>query len=148
MVGNDIIDIEETRQTSDWTRHGYLDKVFTLSEQLLIAESSNAFTTVWRLWSMKESAYKVYIQSGGHRSYSPTKLECSIVNDRLGRVKIGKLTTTTSTDITSEYIYTTAAIELHNVSHSICKLGIADSSWQVRCLLHHQLTTLIKVVHE
>jgi len=136
--------IEETRQTSDWTRHGYLDKVFTLSEQLLIAESSNAFTTVWRLWSMKESAYKVYIQSGGHRSYSPTKLECSIVNDRLGRVKIGKLTTTTSTDITSEYIYTTAAIELHNVSHSICKLGSLDIKAQSRALYNQLMDDYAK----
>ena len=61
MLGNDIIDINETRRTTNWERPRFIEKIFTFKEQRMITKSADPFTTVWHLWSMKESAYKVFI---------------------------------------------------------------------------------------
>ena len=62
MVGNDIVDLREANRTSNWQRPRYLEKLFTFREQQLIHNATNSFSMVWRLWSMKESAYKLYTQ--------------------------------------------------------------------------------------
>ena len=62
MIGTDIIDIVEAKKTSNWERPRFLEKLFTSNEQQLIHNSENKFVMVWRLWSMKEAAYKLYIQ--------------------------------------------------------------------------------------
>ena len=56
MIGNDIIDLALARKESNWLRSGFLDKIFTLREKLLISNSQNPETTVWNLWSRKEAA--------------------------------------------------------------------------------------------
>jgi len=76
MIGNDIVDIAEARQRSNWQRPRFLDKLFTLQEQQLIQNSDNSFLMVWRLWSMKESAYKLYTQLHPSRFYNPKQFEC------------------------------------------------------------------------
>ena len=63
-----------------------MQKIFTLKEQSIIATSADPFKTVWRLWSMKESAYKVFIQAGGIRFFNPTKIECSLHSLENGQV--------------------------------------------------------------
>ena len=62
MIGNDIVDLKLASIQSNWQRKGFLNKVFTKKEQTLILNASNSFEMVWLLWSIKESAYKVYIQ--------------------------------------------------------------------------------------
>ena len=53
MVGNDIIDLNEARRSSNWERPGFVQKIFTAKEQSIIRDSIDPFTTVWHLWSMK-----------------------------------------------------------------------------------------------
>jgi phosphopantetheinyl transferase (holo-ACP synthase) len=60
MIGNDVVDLVLARKKV-WRRTGYLQKIFTESEQLLIENSSNPHVLVWKLWSMKEAAYKIII---------------------------------------------------------------------------------------
>ncbi len=79
MIGNDVIDLKQTRVESNWQRKGFLQKLFTLDEQLLIATSSNSEMTVWLLWSMKEAAYKIYNRQTSLRKYIPKKLICTII---------------------------------------------------------------------
>jgi len=67
MVGNDIIDLGETRRSTNWERPGFVQKIFTPKEQGFINASADPFSIVWRLWSMKESAYKVFLQTGVDR---------------------------------------------------------------------------------
>ena len=115
MVGNDIVDIHETRRSSNWERPGFLQKLFTVKEQSLIATSNDPFVTLWRLWSMKESAYKVYIQAGGIRFFNPTKIECSLNSLKIGQVKIAAITLKTKTSIQANYIYSTASEDCSTV---------------------------------
>lgn len=78
MIGNDVVDIIQSRQESNWQRKGFLEKLFTTSEHLLIAQSAEPETMVWLLWSMKEAAYKIYNRQTKIREYIPKKLVCTI----------------------------------------------------------------------
>lgn len=63
MIGNDVIDILQTRRESNWRRRGFIAKLFNDEEQLLIEKSTDPESMLWILWSMKEAAYKVYNRS-------------------------------------------------------------------------------------
>lgn len=80
MIGNDVIDILQSRQESNWQRKGFVPKLFTLEEQLLISSASNPEILIWILWSMKEAAYKIYNRQTKIREYIPQKMVCSIVS--------------------------------------------------------------------
>ena len=104
MLGNDIIDIKEAKRTSNWQRKGFLDKVFSSHEQKEIQESLDPFYLVWRLWSMKESAYKVSIQFGLERSFNPSSIQCTIISSEVGLISIGGLSLYSETKVSEDYI--------------------------------------------
>lgn len=108
MIGNDIVDLK-TISTS-WQRPGFLEKVFTSHEQALIYNSGNRHRTVWRLWSMKEAAYKNYLQHNHTRFFNPKRLRCHIINEIQGSVSIDKMHFFTNSDASEEYIHTIATI--------------------------------------
>ncbi len=145
MVGNDIVDLNEARLSSNpkamgWERPGFLQKIFTVKEQVFIANSSDQFLTVWQLWSMKESAYKVFIQAGGKRFFNPTKLECSLDSLENGQVKIGDLTLKTFTTVNLNYIFSTATLNDFDNRSSILTLPKGDVNQQSK-YMHQQLIT-------
>lgn len=112
MIGNDVIDIIQSRQESNWQRKGFLDKLFTVEEQALITEALNPEITVWLLWSMKEAAYKIYNRQTKIRAYIPQKLVCSLISESSTCIS-GKVTCCgtvyyTKTFIHQEYLHTIA----------------------------------------
>lgn len=111
MIGNDIIDILESRKESNWQRKGFIEKLFTVEEQLLISNANDSEIMVWMLWSMKEAAYKVYNRQTKIRAYIPQKLVCSIVSQNHTFIT-GKV-------ICSENIYYTKTILSENHIHTI-----------------------------
>ncbi len=86
MIGIDVIDLEQINQFDIKRRQRFLKKVFSLREQYLIDSSPNADLAIWRLWSMKESAYKILNRTANKRSFSPVKLNCDILSDSIGQV--------------------------------------------------------------
>ena len=78
MIGNDVIDLSLAKTESNWQRKGFLKKLFSNDEQQLILEASNSFEMVWRLWSMKEAAYKIFTQQHNMRFFAPKKFECKL----------------------------------------------------------------------
>lgn len=109
MVGNDIVDIKEAKRSSNWERPRFLDKLFTPMEQLIIHNQSNAFIAVWRLWSMKEAAYKLYTRLYPSRFYNPMGFECE-VNLNSGIVRYQTFECFVETRITSNYILSEARL--------------------------------------
>ena len=113
MIGNDVIDLKLAGRQSNWRRKGFLEKVFLESEQEIISTSPNSNLVVWLLWSMKEAAYKA-----NQREFNlPRRLnwkaqECenlSLTSTRAsGKVNISGVVYHTSSEITSEYIHTSA----------------------------------------
>ena len=114
MLGNDIVDLRKAKLESNWRRKGYLDKIFSLQEQDLIATAENQDQMVWLLWSMKEAAYKIVSPLIGERFYNPLAFEC--VLDFIGCKAHGSVffqerILFTSSEISEELIYTTALLE-------------------------------------
>lgn len=112
MIGNDIVDLALARRESNWKRKGFLDKIFTKNEQLLISKARNPEVVVWNLWSRKEAAYKIYNRKTLIRGYFPLQLECfelEIIDGSIfGKVIIKDFVYYTKTIISTEFIHTIA----------------------------------------
>ncbi|ABQ06823.1 4'-phosphopantetheinyl transferase family protein [Flavobacterium johnsoniae] len=91
MIGNDVIDILQTRRESNWQRSGFIAKLFNDEEQLLIEKSTDPESMLWILWSMKEAAYKVHNRKTKIREYIPKKLICKIESQNQNSIN-GKVT--------------------------------------------------------
>lgn len=123
MIGNDIVDIAEIKKNSNWQRPRFLEKLFTLREQALIHNSENKFIMVWRLWSMKEAAYKLYTQLYSGRFYNPKQFECEI-NAHALKVKHKAFQCDINTKITDTYILSEASLfSQHRVSKVVTLLS-------------------------
>lgn len=127
MIGNDVIDLLQSRKESNWQRKGLIEKLFTAEEQLLIATTVNPELMLWTLWSMKEAAYKVYNRKTKIRAYIPKKLVCSIKPENLnlesgnfnGNVICSGNIYYTKTILSADSIHTIAVSNLENLNDVI-----------------------------
>ena len=127
MIGNDIIDLKLAKKESNYRRAGFLDKQFSSSEQALIQSTPNTFHLIWRLWSMKEAAYKVYTQQNETRFFAPKKFDCLISSDLNGFVYFKNKLFYTSTNINDKYIFTLASFNKETKAFSqVVKPNLLD----------------------
>jgi phosphopantetheinyl transferase (holo-ACP synthase) len=110
LIGNDVIDLSLAKTQSNWQRKGFLKKLFSNDEQQLILEALNSFEMVWRLWSMKEAAYKIFTQQHSVRFFAPKKFECKLTQGSKGVVCYQGQQFYTSSIINQQYIFTKAAV--------------------------------------
>jgi len=129
MIGNDIVDLAEAQLKSNWQRPRFLDKLFKLKEQKIIRKSENPFNMVWRLWSMKEAAYKLYTQLHSSRFYSPKQFECAI-DDSNGKVNYKTFECFTKTEITKKYILSEARLSKTEIFSEIEEIKSSSSKSQ------------------
>lgn len=111
MLGNDIVDLQLAAVQCNWRRKGYLQKIFTEQEQILIKNARDQDQMVWLLWSMKEAAYKIVNLEVGKRFYSPRSLECFVDYSRFtcqGKVVFEGFELKTTTEISTNFVNTTA----------------------------------------
>lgn len=108
MIGNDVVDLACASIESNWERPRFLDTVFSDEEQHRILNADNPFQMVWLLWSMKESAYKIYLQAFGIPFFNPKKLRCELMSLKQGLVSIENKVYVTNSTITKDYIHTMA----------------------------------------
>lgn len=112
MIGNDIVDLALAKKESNWQRPGFLEKIFTIKEQLLILNAENPEIMVWNLWSRKEAAYKIYNRQTGIRSYMPMQLECNYENASSGSVYCKGNIYYTKTEVSKDRISTVAVVQV------------------------------------
>lgn len=144
-IGNDIVDLKVAATESNWQRKGFLNKIFTARETEYIQNSYNKSNTVWRLWSMKESAYKLYIQQNGKRFFNPKKLECTIFSKNEGQVIIGESSYSTSTKSNGNFIFSTALIDKSTTAISCdFKINSCTQSEQTHSAILHYIAFLTK----
>lgn len=119
MIGNDVIDLLQSRRESNWQRKGFLQKLFTAGEQLLIAQHLNPEIMVWLLWSMKEAAYKIYNRQTRIRAYIPLQLECSLDSQNnscvFGKVNCYGTVYYTKTILREDFLHTIAVTDPDNL---------------------------------
>ena len=111
MIGNDIIDLSLAKTHSNWQRRGFLEKQFSANEQQLILGATNSFILVWRFWSMKEAAYKVFTQKNEAQFFAPKNFDCSLISEKKGMVFYKDQIFYTSSIVTQNYIFTLASYE-------------------------------------
>ena len=122
MIGNDIVDLKKASRESNWRRRGFLDKVFSPTEQKFIEEASDKNKVVWLLWSMKEAAYKAHQRRFSlPRKLDWISLQCKVdktsASAASGVVIIGSNCYFTSSRTNSEVIFTSAKA----VENDFCK---------------------------
>ncbi|TRX16728.1 4-phosphopantetheinyl transferase family protein [Flavobacterium franklandianum] len=132
MIGNDIVDLALAEKESNWKRKGFMNKIFTQNEQLLISIAENPTIMVWNLWSRKEAAYKIHNRKTQIRGYFPLQLECfdlDCINEiTFGKVVIKDFVYYTKTEIKSEFIHT---IAVENTQH-FDSISILDNRKNIR----------------
>ena len=145
MIGNDIVDLAQASQDSNWRRKGFLDKVFTPQEQQLIHNATDPDRMVWLLWSMKESTYKLAVRKTKNRTFAPTKIACSITevtkSTAEGTVFYSDRYQTKSI-ITAHYIVTVAFAANSGPTYSQTIVPFDTTSYQA----HHEL--LLRTIKE
>ena len=118
MIGNDIIDLSLAKTQSNLQRKGFLEKLFSSNEQQLILNAPNSFEMVWRLWSMKEAAYKIYTQQHSIRFFAPKKFECKLTQEFHGKICFKEQNFYSSSIINKDYIFTIANLKNEERSYS------------------------------
>lgn len=89
MIGNDIVDLRLAKSAHRWREQRFQEKVFCEQEQNLITQVSDPFGCLWRFWTMKESAYKVFKQTSPESTFSPISFTCRLLTDSMGMVNFG-----------------------------------------------------------
>ncbi len=116
MIGNDVIDLVVAKKESNWQRSGFLNKIFTPHEQVLILNSKTPEEMVWNLWSRKEAAYKIFNRQTQIRAFIPLQLECFDLKTEnkmsYGKVVCYDQTYYTQTKLTSKCIETIAVLNV------------------------------------
>lgn len=107
-IGNDIVDLNLAKTQSNWQRKGFLEKQFTKYEQEEILNSENSFLKVWQFWSMKEAAYKCYVQQHEKRFFAPKKISCKIFSNQNGIAEIENEIYYIKYIISESYVYSVA----------------------------------------
>lgn len=130
MTGNDIVDIKRAAAESNWKRKGFLEKIFSRHEQEYIWQSALPEEMVWKLWSMKESAYKIYTRQYGGRFFGPKKFSCTLFTQTAGEVSVSELKYQTRTSVTEKFIYSIATpSECTTVPFFNCCFPIAEEDY-------------------
>lgn len=111
MIGNDIVDLVLASKESNWKRNGFLDKIFTKEEQLLVVNANNPELMVWNLWTRKEAAYKIHNRETGIKGYFPQQLVCFYESETKGTVCCNGCIYYTKTTITNDFVYTIGAVK-------------------------------------
>tara|TARA_R110000868_G_scaffold97876_1_gene269286 strand:+ start:5498 stop:6076 length:579 start_codon:yes stop_codon:yes gene_type:complete len=137
MIGNDIVDLKTAALQSNWKRSGFLDKVFTKEEQQFILNSEDESQMVWLLWSIKEAAYKIYVQKYGVRFFNPKILRCDLASKNDGLVCIDGNKYVTKSEITDDFINTLAYSEKTRSSINY-NFKIENTSYKIRSNLTRQ----------
>ncbi len=91
---------------------------FSAEEIDLISDATEPDLMVWKLWSMKESAYKADFRSSEKRKFNPGKFQCKMVTEAIGNVQYEGRIYKTNTLIAHNFIHTSAWQEECNVSIS------------------------------
>jgi phosphopantetheinyl transferase (holo-ACP synthase) len=106
MLGNDIVDLNHLPDQVRSLSKPYLNKICSDLEIDKILNSENPNLSLWRIWTMKESAYKIAMKLGAKRAFNPKKFETFLVDARSGHICSSYGTLLSETVFDENYIHT------------------------------------------
>lgn len=151
MIGNDIVDLQVAKVESNWKRPRFIQKIFTEKEQNFIKNALNPELEIWKMWSRKEAAYKIYNRETGIRGYFPWKLECSTEEDLFANsdcfVTINTKKYFTKTYVNEDCVYT-IAVRDKLIFHKIRAINQEDKIIKINGLPYiENSTTPVSISH-
>ena len=138
MIGNDVVDLALAQKQSNWKRKGYLEKIFTSTEQEFIKKADNKTEMVWHLWSQKEAVYKILMQQGYKPGYYPKKIACLNVNSAVSKVQFDSTTYYVKNIISNSYVHSIAVLNLVDLNK------IREIAWDDNCMKLNGIPFLLK----
>lgn len=106
MIGNDIVDLAKAKQESNIFRPRYLEKVCSSEEIDLVVSNSNSINLFWRIWTMKESAYKAFQRQLKFKPvFNPFAFTCQLVDSEFGKVSYQGQKISIKTIQTKNFVY-------------------------------------------
>lgn len=78
MIGNDIISIQMIREQPRANNAAYLAKVLTRNEFNTLENTIDKELVLWKMWALKESAYKLEYKINKIRRFAPKTIECKV----------------------------------------------------------------------
>lgn len=129
MIGVDIVVLKFATCNSRWREQRFLDKLFSLEEQEFICSDEKRLQNIWRLWSMKESAYKIISRTDAVMRFNPKAYGCYVTNEKQGRVEFENSFISTVTSSHQSFIHTTAFVDNHWTSE-VFKLKSSEAKTQ------------------
>lgn len=106
MLGNDIVDLNHLPDKVRSLSEPYLNKICSVREIEKVIGSDNPELMLWRIWTMKESAYKIAMKLGAKRAYNPKSFETFPVDATAGLVSTDYGTMLSETVFDENYIHT------------------------------------------
>lgn len=131
MIANDIVDLQYSRKHKNFSRPAVLSKIFTAKEQQFIMDSEDSILKCCFLWSIKESAYKLYVQDCKERFFRPDLFHVSINKDK-AEVTHKEFNCHVKTVVTHNYIFSEAFYIDQDHSSSAFKLSSDQHKAQSR----------------
>ncbi|NNL83414.1 MAG: 4-phosphopantetheinyl transferase family protein [Winogradskyella sp.] len=131
MVANDIVDLEYSRKHKNFSRPRLITKLFSDKEQQYILNSDDVFFNCCYLWSIKESAYKLYVQSSSERFFRPDLFQINL-DHTSAEVTFKSFKCLVKTEITKDFIYSEAFWKKTNHLSSTFMLSSTDYAVQSR----------------
>lgn len=86
MIGFDIVSLTESQFDSEDRMVAYATKVLTESEMSWWQNQPNQFMALWKLWTIKESVFKIESKLGAERLLVPKKYEVLVGEERNGEI--------------------------------------------------------------
>jgi phosphopantetheinyl transferase (holo-ACP synthase) len=111
MIGNDIVDLDLAKKKHRWQDQRFLQKIFSKKEQQLISEAADPFCCIWRLWSMKESAFKALKHTAPGILFSPVNYHCDLYSSTTGNVTFENHLYQMNSMVEQRFIYTFTATD-------------------------------------
>jgi len=89
MVGNDVVDLEDSETVSGATHPRFDERVFADEEIACLRRSGAPERLRWVLWAAKESAYKVAKKLDPRTIFAPRRFVVELDAANLGSVRVG-----------------------------------------------------------
>jgi len=87
VIGNDIVDLRLAAKASNIFRRGYLQKICSSKEVKYIETADESYLAFWRIWTMKESAYKAFQRLHKFEPiFNPFAFDCDPQDSKHGNV--------------------------------------------------------------
>jgi holo-[acyl-carrier protein] synthase len=142
MIGNDIVDLILALQIPKTENIRFLKKICSEDEIDFILKSDVPELSLWRVWSMKESAYKIIVKKSGINLFIPKKIITKFIDKKNGKIysEWGEFLSITEQD--DFFLHTVTTDKDCRPFSSIRKSNDKNQSLEVRNLLVRELSEI------